>query len=96
MRRDSGEDLVLLIDQCLADLRLGRATFEQCLERHADVRDELRPLLEIALSIVPPVVVPDPARKAAARRQFVEALRQEQSTEEVPFWGFARIIAKLA
>ena len=40
-----------LIDKCLLDIQAGRATFEECLVQNSDQREELEPLLALALRL---------------------------------------------
>ncbi|HEY3118970.1 MAG TPA: hypothetical protein VGK54_19680, partial [Chloroflexota bacterium] len=63
-----------VLDTCIDDVQNGRASLEACLERHPTLRQELEPLLRLAVQISPIQLVADPARKLAARARFVEAL----------------------
>ena len=50
------EDILAL---CIEDVKSGRSTLADCLERYPSVREDLEPLLRIALSIQePPPVTP--------------------------------------
>lgn len=85
-----------LLDQCVADIRAGRATLEQCLAAHPAERADLEPLLRIALHVAPPDIQIDPARRARARVQFVEALHAEKERASRRWWGLLPLPAALA
>lgn len=79
---------VEIIDQCVADVRAGRRTLEECLAAHPTERDELSALLPVALALAtaPQTVAPDPARKLQARYAFVEAIHREGRRAEPRGW----------
>lgn len=41
----------LILDECLEEIRTGRATVAACLAKYPDLRDELEPLLSLALEL---------------------------------------------
>jgi hypothetical protein len=72
---------------CLTEIRNGRRTLGDCLEAFPEFRDELQPLLELALRIGPVSgLTPEPARKLQARHRFVEALATER---QLTWWKLA-------
>lgn len=83
------------LDQCIEDMRSGRATLEDCLIRHPELRDDLEPLLRIATNIVPLTVTLDPSHRLAARAHFVEALYARPERPGVHGW-LRRILASAA
>ncbi|MFN8475004.1 MAG: DUF5667 domain-containing protein [Anaerolineae bacterium] len=66
--------LASVLDACLEDIRIGKATVEDCLALHPDYADELAPLLEMAMlleGIEAPQ--PSPSFQAGLRRQLMSA-----------------------
>ena len=72
--------LIDVLDECLDDLRDGRATIAECLARYPSYRDQLEPLLNVAVHIAPVTTVLDPSRRLEARGRFIEALYAEPTT----------------
>jgi hypothetical protein len=70
-------ELLDVLDRCLADVRAGRRTVEDCLEEHRTHRAELEVLLLTAAAIVPSHAAPDPAAKLRARFALVEAIHAD-------------------
>ena len=69
---------VILI-QSIDDIKAGRAGLEDCLNRYPDVRNELEPLLRIALSIKEPADIrPSDAFKIRARVNLMEHIHASQ------------------
>jgi len=66
-----------ILARCLADVESGRATVEDCLGRYPRLEGELRPLLEIALSIRPVGVPASEEFKERVRRRLVETMRTD-------------------
>ncbi|MFC2067810.1 DUF5667 domain-containing protein [Chloroflexota bacterium] len=70
------EDILAL---CIEDIKAGKATLADCLERYPSIRRELEPLLRIALSIQePPPVTPSNAFKVRARVQLMEHIHTQK------------------
>jgi len=68
-----------LLVACLDDIRAGRRTIDECLLAHPSQAETLRPLIETALSIIPPAPVElDPAFRQRGRRALVEAIAASQ------------------
>jgi len=66
------EDILI---QCLDDIKAGKCSIEDCLERYPSLRNRLEPLLRIALEIQPPPdVEPSPDFKIKARVQLMEQI----------------------
>ncbi|MCL4395761.1 MAG: DUF5667 domain-containing protein [Chloroflexi bacterium] len=64
------DDLVL--EQCVNDIRAGRATVADCLSRYPDQADELAPLLEMAVALHSlPDVEPSQEFKQATRQRLL-------------------------
>jgi len=64
-----------ILDTCIAEIRAGRATPEDCLQRYADHAPALEPLLGEAtrLMMLPHVAMPDEAVDALERRALSKA-----------------------
>ncbi|MSQ23497.1 MAG: hypothetical protein EXR58_02940 [Chloroflexi bacterium] len=65
-----------ILDQSLEEIRSGTATLDEVMTRHPELRGELAPLLDLATHITRFEVVPDPARRLAARQAFIEKLHE--------------------
>jgi len=69
-----------ILTQCIDDIKAGRASLEDCLDRYPDVRRELEPLLRVALSIKEPDDIrPSDAFKVRARVNLMEHIHASQS-----------------
>ncbi|MFC1977624.1 DUF5667 domain-containing protein [Chloroflexota bacterium] len=69
-----------ILIQCIDDIKAGRASLEDCLDRHPDMRHELEPLLRIALSIKEPSDTrPSDAFKVRARVNLMEQIYASQT-----------------
>ena len=72
-----------ILARCVEDVEGGRATVEDCLARNAAVREELEPLLRMAVSIDEPAGLdPQPAFKMRARANLIEQIHAEQTRKE--------------
>jgi len=68
-----------ILAQCIADVKAGRASVEDCLAKYPRWRRELEPLLKIALAIEPPPEVsPSPAFKARARARLLSQIQAQR------------------
>ena len=71
------EDILV---QCIDDIKAGRSSIEDCLSRYPSLREQLEPLLRIALEIhETPDVKPSPAFKIKARVQLMEQIHDRQA-----------------
>ncbi len=69
-----------ILIQCIDDIRAGRASLADCLDRYPDERHELEPLLRIAVSIEEPADVrPSDAFKVRARVNLIEHIYAGQT-----------------
>ena len=59
-----------LLDQCLRDIQSGKATLEECLDRYPEQREELEPLLNLAMRLqsVEKIGAPKEFRNASKAR----------------------------
>ncbi|MBI3161869.1 MAG: hypothetical protein HYZ23_05140 [Chloroflexi bacterium] len=72
------------LETCLADIREGRATLNECLSRYPDLADELVPLLRVSISLRG-MSRPQPSeRRVLAGRQRV--LREFTARPPVAWW----------
>ena len=79
------EDILV---QCIDDIKAGRSSIEDCLDRYPSVREQLEPLLRIALEIrEPPDVKPSPSFKVKAR---VWLMGQIHGGQAVTKWPWSR------
>ncbi|MCD6568490.1 MAG: hypothetical protein J7K94_07145 [Dehalococcoidia bacterium] len=65
---------------CLEDIASGRSTLEDCLEKYASLRQQLEPLLKIALSIeAPGDIKPSAAFKVRTRAHLLEEIHARRA-----------------
>jgi hypothetical protein len=77
------EDILV---QCIDDIKAGRSTIEDCLDRYPSVREQLEPLLRIALEIrEPPEVEPSPSFKVKARAWLMDQIHGGQAVTKWPW-----------
>ncbi|MFC2044803.1 DUF5667 domain-containing protein [Chloroflexota bacterium] len=69
-----------ILIQCIDDIKSGKASLQDCLDRHSDMRRELKPLLRVALSIEEPVDTrPSDPFKVRARVNLMEQIYASQT-----------------
>jgi uncharacterized membrane protein YgcG len=74
------EKIELILTDCIQDIHSGRSTLAECLEKYPSRRQELEPLLKLALNIKsPPAFQLDKSYKQEAKAQL---LRQIRSTKQ--------------
>jgi hypothetical protein len=62
-----------VLEECVALVRIRKATIEECLERYPDLKEKLEPLLRTALVLeATPKVEPSPKFKMAARMRLMQ------------------------
>jgi len=77
------EDILV---QCIEDIKAGRSSIEDCLNRYPSLRERLEPLLRIALAIrETPDVKPSPAFKIRARVQLMDQIHERQTVTKWPW-----------
>jgi hypothetical protein len=77
-----------VLAQCIEDIKTGRSSIEDCLDRYPSMRGQLEPLLKIALEIrEPPDIKPSPSFKVKAR---VWLMDQIHGGEAVTKWPWSR------
>jgi len=85
------ENIEIILTRCIADIRSGRATLDECLDRYPQQRHELEPLLRTAMNIEqPPFYRMDENYKRAAR---VRLLQQIESTGKKKNRSFMEIFS---
>jgi hypothetical protein len=78
------EKIEVILVQCLDDIREGRASLEDCLNRYSEVRSELESLLQVALSIKAPTgICPSDAFKVKARANLMNYIHTSQLRKKV-------------
>ncbi len=77
------EDILV---QCIEDVKAGRSSIEDCLDRYPSMREQLEPLLKIALAIPePPDVKPSPGFKLKARVWLMDQIHGGQAATRWPW-----------
>jgi len=75
-----------ILAQCIEDIKGGKASIEECLDRHPSLRGQLEPLLKIALSIRETrEVKPSEPFKLKARVQLMEQIHAWQTATKWPW-----------
>ncbi|MFC2009782.1 hypothetical protein ACFLT6_00035 [Chloroflexota bacterium] len=95
-----------ILIQCIDDIKAGRVSVKDCLDRYPDMLHELEPLLKVALSVkAPSDIHPSDAFKARARVNLMEYIYSSQSEQKTarspsqvnvrPGWysGWSRAVA---
>ena len=85
-----------VLARCIDEVLSGRSTVEDCLLRYPELRNELRPLLEIALSIQPPKVAPSPEFRSRLRRHLLDVMAPAEAYEgrkEVTHGWFSSLLS---
>ncbi|MBI4302955.1 MAG: hypothetical protein HY665_01255 [Chloroflexi bacterium] len=65
-----------ILANCINEIQSGRSTIEECLARYPELRDELRPLLELAASIRPAKLAASTEFKERAKARLFDAMRE--------------------
>lgn len=82
------EDILI---QCIDDVKTGRGSVEDCLERYPALRQQLEPLLRIALDVPrTPAVEPSPAFKIRARVWLMDRIHSRQAVTKRPLVRYNR------
>jgi len=82
-----------ILAQCIEDVKAGRSSIRDCLDKYPSMRKQLEPLLRIALEIQePPDIKPSPAFKVRARVQLMEQIHAGQSVTK---WPWSRYINQM-
>jgi hypothetical protein len=80
------EKLEGILVQCIEDIKGGKSSIEDCLDKYPSMREELEPLLRIALEIRQPLdVKPSPSFKAKARIWLMDQIHGRQTTTRWPW-----------
>ena len=91
MKFEKGEETDLkkfedILVQCIEDIKAGRASIEDCLSRYPSMREQLEPLLRIALEIrEPPDIKPSPSFKVKARVLLMDQIHGRQAVTKWPW-----------
>ena len=80
------EDILV---QCIEDIKTGRSSIEDCLDKYSSMREQLEPLLRIALAIrEPPDVKPSPSFKVKARVWLMDQIHERQPVTKWPWFRY--------
>jgi hypothetical protein len=91
LKFEKGEETELkkfedILVQCIEDIKAGRSSIEDCLSRYPSVREQLEPLLSIAVEIrEPPDVKPSPSFKVKARVWLMDQIHDRQAVTKWPW-----------
>jgi len=78
-----------ILAECIDDIKAGKASVEDCLNRYPSTRGQLEPLLRIALEIrEPPDAKPSPSFKMKARVRLMEQTRGRQPATRWPWFPY--------
>ena len=73
------DKLEITLTNCIKEIKAGKATLAECLDRYPSMRRELEPLLKIALNIQePPVAKLDNSYKQASRTRLLRQIRDSE------------------
>jgi hypothetical protein len=85
------EEFDNILDECLERLLVKGEPIEQCLESYPKQADELKPLLQVALTTKKASAIqPRPEFRASARYQFRSALQETELKRSRPLLGWPR------
>jgi len=71
-----------ILASCIEDIRLGRSTLEGCLDRYPSAREQLEPLLRIAIAIQElPSIKPTESFKSRAKVHLMEYIHTEKTAK---------------
>ena len=86
------ERIEQILTNCIKDIRSGKSTIDECLNRHASIRKNLEPLLKVALSIQDPNVIDLNTHDKQATRerllQQIKTTRQKRSRSFTDIFSF--------
>ncbi|HUW45827.1 MAG TPA: DUF5667 domain-containing protein [Dehalococcoidia bacterium] len=91
MKFEKGEQTELkkfedILVQCIEDIKTGRSSIEDCLDKYPSMREQLEPLLKIALGIrKPPDVKPSSVFKVKARVWLMDQIYGGQPVAKWPW-----------
>ena len=67
------ENIETILTNCIKEIKMGKATLAECLNRYPSKKQELEPLLKVALNIQePPAFKLDCSYKQAAKVQLLQ------------------------
>ncbi|MFH1381985.1 MAG: DUF5667 domain-containing protein [Chloroflexota bacterium] len=70
-----------ILARCIDEVLSGQSTVEDCLARYPELREELKPLLEVAISIQVPKVAASPEFRQRTRDRLLEIMESAQVPE---------------
>jgi hypothetical protein len=80
------EKIETVLTNCIKEIKSGKATLTECLNRYPSMRRELEPLLKIALNIHEPAVVQmDRSFKQAAKVRLLQQIRASKQKKSRSF-----------
>jgi hypothetical protein len=83
-----------ILFQCIEDIKAGRSSIEDCLNRYPSAREQLEPLLRIALQIQElPDVTSSPSFKIKTRVWLMDQIHGEHAVKK---WPWSRHISRVS
>jgi hypothetical protein len=80
------EKIEIVLTNCIKEIKSGKASLADCLNRYASVRQELEPLLKVALNIKEPQVLNlDSNYKQAAKARLLQQIRTARQKKSRSF-----------
>ena len=80
------EKIEIILTNCIKEIKSGKATLAECLNRYPSRRKELEPLLKMALNIQePPALQLDNNYKQAAKAQLLQQIRAPKQKKSRSF-----------
>ncbi len=80
------EKIETILTNCISEIKSGKATIAKCLDRYPSRRQELEPLLKMALNIQePPSLQLDMSYKQAAKARLLQQIRASKQKKSRPF-----------
>ncbi len=80
------EQIEIILTNCIKDIRSGKSTLNECLNRYTSVRKDLEPLLKVALSIQEPHILGLGAHdKQTTRVRLLQQIKTERQKRSISF-----------
>ena len=80
------EKIETLLANCIKEIKSGKATLAECLNRYPSKRQELEPLLKVALNVQqPPAFALDSSYKQAAKARLLQQIRASKQNRARSF-----------
>ena len=84
-----------ILANCIEEIRGGKSTIEDCVKRYPHLENELRSLLEIAVSLKPDDVTPSPQFKERTKMHLFDEARPAPVKASQPVWKWYRTPSRI-